>query len=67
MVRRSPWIVLAALALAGCPRELEPPPAAGDPCVDVSDCNPSGMSCGELRMCVGGRCEADRSLRIPCR
>jgi hypothetical protein len=66
-MRPLPWLVLAALALGGCPRELEPPPAAGDPCVEVSDCNPDGMSCGELRMCVGGRCEAERSLRVPCR
>lgn len=63
--------VLAALvitlALAGCPREIDAPPAAGDPCSATSDCNPPGQSCGELRLCVYDRCEEGHSLRIPCR
>ena len=60
-------LTLAVLALAGCPRELEPPPAAGDVCEEQAECNPPGMTCGELRLCVGGRCEAGRSLHVPCR
>jgi hypothetical protein len=59
-------MVLGAL-LAGCPRELEPPPAGGEPCAETSDCNPGAPRCGELRLCVGGRCEVGRSLRVPCR
>lgn len=56
-----------AVALGGCPRELTAPPAAGDPCVEHADCNPAGLTCGELRLCVGGHCEEGRSLRVPCR
>jgi len=65
------WLVLlltlGSVVLVGCPRELEPPPAAGDPCEENAECNPDGLTCGELRLCVGGRCEAERSLRVPCR
>ncbi|GAB4197559.1 MAG: hypothetical protein OHK0013_05850 [Sandaracinaceae bacterium] len=62
------WVIaLWALNLGGCPRELVAPPAAGDPCEQTADCNPEGLDCGELRLCVGGRCEHGRSLRVPCR
>jgi hypothetical protein len=69
---RAPGVLLVGLALSagalgGCPRELAAPPAAGDPCEDTADCNPDGLDCGELRVCVGGRCETGRSLRVPCR
>ncbi|MBN8616537.1 MAG: hypothetical protein J0L92_38485 [Deltaproteobacteria bacterium] len=60
-------IALGVIALGGCPRELEPPPAAGDPCATETDCNPSGVTCGALRLCVGGHCEAGQSLHVPCR
>jgi hypothetical protein len=60
-------LALVSVVLTGCPRELEPPPSAGEPCEENADCNPAGVSCGELTLCVGGRCEAGRSLRVPCR
>ncbi len=60
-------LTLASLVLVGCPRELEPPPAAGEACEENADCNPAGLTCGELTLCVGGRCEDGRSLRVPCR
>lgn len=60
-------LAVAVLALSGCPRELEPPPAAGTVCEAHAECNPPEMTCGELRLCVGGRCEAGHSLHVPCR
>ncbi len=58
--------MLLGASLSGCPRELAAPPAAGDPCTTTEDCN-LGLSCGELRACVGGRCEEGHSIRVPCR
>ena len=50
----------------GCPREIVAPPPAGSPCTTTDDCN-AGLTCGELRACVGERCEEGRSIRVPCR
>ncbi|WP_157069437.1 hypothetical protein [Sandaracinus amylolyticus] len=58
--------LLAATLLAGCPRELQPPPP-GDAaaCETLEDCN-AGRSCGELALCVGGFCEESTTFAIPC-
>lgn len=50
----------------GCPREIVAPPPAGSPCTTTEDCN-AGLTCGELRACVGDRCEEGHSIRVPCR
>ncbi len=55
-----------ALAMAGCPRTPDAPdPGMGTPCEQLDDCNP-GVSCGQLRLCVAGFCERERSLIRPC-
>ncbi|MBX3271867.1 MAG: hypothetical protein KF729_16485 [Sandaracinaceae bacterium] len=68
-MRRSIPLALAALAaltLSGCPRTPEAPgPGTGTPCEQLDDCNP-GATCGALRLCVSGFCEAGRSLIRPC-
>lgn len=58
--------MLAALALAGCPR-TDPPPdhMAGMPCTTNEECNP-GRTCGDLTLCVGGYCEASHTLVVAC-
>lgn len=59
-------VALAALSLAGCPRELQPPPPGdGPPCAGHADCN-EGRTCGPLALCVGGLCEDAPSLAVPC-
>lgn len=50
----------------GCPREIVAPPPAGSPCTTTEECN-AGLTCGELRACVGNRCEEGHSIRVPCR
>jgi len=58
-------IALALAALSGCPRDVQaPPPEDAFPCVAIEDCNAS--TCGELRACVDGLCEAEPSLVVPC-
>lgn len=57
--------VLLSMSL-GCPREIVAPPPAGSPCTTTEDCN-AGLTCGELRACVGDRCEEGHSIRVPCR
>jgi hypothetical protein len=53
--------------LQGCPRTPEAPePLVGEPCEALNDCNP-GVTCGALRLCVGGYCEERASLLRPCR
>lgn len=57
---------LVAGLLAGCPRELQPPPPGEAPACDtLEDCN-GGRSCGELALCVGGFCEETPTFAIPC-
>lgn len=58
-------IACGLLALAGCPRDLEIPDAAGPACMSTLDCN-DGLTCGTLRACVLAHCEADASLAVPC-
>ena len=58
-------LVMLGMSL-GCPREIVAPPPAGSPCTTTEDCN-AGLSCGELRACVGERCEEGHSIRVPCR
>ena len=63
---RSLALVLPLLALlAGCPRDVDEPPGAGDPCERIEDCNVS--ACGALRACVEGFCENRQSVHVPCR
>jgi hypothetical protein len=58
---------LSALFLGGCPRTPDAPePLTGTPCEQLSDCN-EGVSCGAMRLCVDGYCEAGASLMRPCR
>ncbi|MCG8554058.1 MAG: hypothetical protein MJD61_02035 [Proteobacteria bacterium] len=53
--------------LAGCPQDPEIPMDMGAPCETVADCPGNGArTCGKLAACVAGRCEAGRSLLIPC-
>ncbi len=62
------FVFAAAVALAGCPREVqEPDPGEGTPCGTLADCN-MGVSCGdrELRVCVDGLCEESPSVVSPC-
>ena len=65
-VRRLVAATVLALSLAGCPREAQPPPP-GDarPCEAHADCN-AGRTCGLLALCVGGFCEEETSVAVPC-
>ena len=64
MLRR--LAIVLALALTGCPRQVTAPePMGTTPCRQLTDCNP-GASCGALRLCVEGFCEAEPSLVRPC-
>jgi hypothetical protein len=63
-------VVGGALALmfglTGCPPEPQDPPRSDAPtCTTLADCN-AGASCGLLAACVDQRCEAARSLEVPC-
>ncbi|MDQ3033655.1 MAG: hypothetical protein M3Y87_14650 [Myxococcota bacterium] len=59
-------VALCALCLAGCPRELQPPPPGmASICDDHPDCN-GGRTCGPLALCVGGYCEQEPSIAVPC-
>lgn len=60
------FALVVTLTSVGCPREIVAPPPAGSPCTTTEDCN-AGLTCGELRACVGERCEEGRSIRVPCR
>ncbi|CAG0981392.1 hypothetical protein RHDC4_01913 [Rhodocyclaceae bacterium] len=54
------------VGLVGCPRQVQAPePTGGTPCATLEECNP-GLTCGNLRVCVDGRCEREPSLRRPC-
>lgn len=57
-----------ALLLGGCPSDTaRPDPPPSTPCVTMADCaGDAGASCGLLRACVDGYCEADPSLHVPC-
>lgn len=60
--------VAAAWVLTGCPPDLQPPLAdGGRACEASADCNPPGVTCGELTLCVQQVCEATPSLIVPCR
>jgi hypothetical protein len=59
---------LACLLLPGCPPDLQPPaPDGGRVCATNDDCNPPGVPCGELYLCVQSICEATPSVVMPCR
>lgn len=51
-------VALVALGVGACP----PPPRADRPdataCATTRDCNPAGMACGELFLCVQGLCSS---------
>lgn len=53
----------------GCPRSLDvpSPPPGVQRCTRTSDCNTA--TCGALRACVGGLCEAPDAgtVVVPCR
>lgn len=58
---------LCALAASGCPRTPDAPdPGGGMPCDQLDDCNPGGVTCGALTLCVAGFCEEGASLIRPC-
>jgi hypothetical protein len=65
------WRIVGAMGLlfplAGCPREVQPPPPGeARPCDSHADCN-GGRTCGVLSLCVGGFCEAgEGTLAVPC-
>lgn len=60
-------VLLATTLLVGCPRDVQVPDPGEDatPCAETADCN-AGATCGQLKMCVDGLCEATPSLAIPC-
>ena len=58
--------LLVILFATGCPRQPDAPePGMGTACEQLSDCNPT-ETCGALKLCVDGFCEAGRSLIRPC-
>lgn len=64
----APIVVALVTLLPGCPPELQPPvPDGGRACVTNEDCNPPGVTCGELYLCVHDLCEATPSQVVPCR
>lgn len=66
LVRRLLAAAVLAVSLAGCPREVQPPPpGAARVCEDHPDCN-EGRTCGLLALCVGGFCEEEGTLAVPC-
>ena len=68
MRRLFPFAAAAFVALvaSGCPRSPDAPESGmGTPCEQLDDCNP-GVTCGALRLCVAGFCEAEASLIRPC-
>ena len=56
-------LALCALLPLGCARDLETPESSGRACEDDAECNrlPDGgtTTCGRLRLCIAGRCEAN--------
>jgi hypothetical protein len=72
------WMVLllGCCLVFGCARAPEAPARRGAACKSNDDCNRSNgapLRCGELRLCVAGRCEVEpdggaaHSLPIACR
>lgn len=55
-------LACCALLALGCARDIESPEAAGRACDSDVECNVLAdggtASCGRLRLCVAGRCEA---------
>ena len=65
-MRRFAILIALAFSLTGCPKQVSAPePMGANPCRQLTDCNP-GASCGALRLCVDGFCEAQPSLVRPC-
>lgn len=65
-------LLLAVLALPGCPRSPDAPePLSGTPCTQIDECN-GDRRCGALKLCVTGPdgtegfCEEGASLIVPC-
>src|SRR5687767_11836704 len=56
-------VVMAALALAGCPPTSDPQRDGGMACTSTEQCNPSGRTCGEIRLCVQSSCTAMTVIR----
>lgn len=68
-LRRARTIVAVfalAAALAGCPPTMEATRDGGTTCVTTAGCNPTGMTCGDLRLCVQGFC-TDTTTVVACR
>lgn len=62
---RSLFVAALGLMLVGCPRAAEElPPPTGTPCEADADCN--SADCGQLHLCVGGRCSEEATLIRPC-
>ncbi len=60
-------LTLALVAFcAGCPPVSQATRDGGTPCTTGSQCNPAGLLCGELRLCVQGYC-TDTTSVIACR
>ncbi|MCA9574029.1 MAG: hypothetical protein R3B40_02470 [Polyangiales bacterium] len=61
-------LLMLLTLLMGCAQDLVPPAApAGTPCETLDDCAPVDTpTCGSLRACVDGVCEATPSLYRPC-
>jgi hypothetical protein len=55
-------LLFGALLLFGCARDLKSADAPGEPCEADAECNRGAdgavASCGWLRLCIAGRCEA---------
>lgn len=65
---RASSLVLLAITLGGCPRDVEIPDRSEEArsCESEMDCN-DGATCGQLRLCVDSLCEAQPSGIVACR
>jgi hypothetical protein len=67
-IRRVVFTCLALLTgvLTGCPQTMEAVRDGGTACTSVAQCNPPGMTCGSIHLCVQGFC-TDSTTVLACR
>ena len=64
MLRRDSLALALSLVLAGCPPEPNASRDGGTACTTESQCNPPGVSCGQISLCVAGYCSESRIVRV---